>query len=152
MMPVMKSEALNTDAAAEIPEELRRRLALLPDFEAPPGLLAPRTLPRQRPRWVYRLALAAGLAAVLLAWPWPMEQPALPTGTGAALDQMLADARPAEPSREAIRVEMELAAIDARVQLAFEVHGDAPSDLWTERAAVQRDLLALYRRPNIVRL
>lgn len=148
----MKSEALGADAATEIPETLRRRLALLPDFEAPPALLIPRACPRRRPRLVYRLAFAAGLAAIVLTWSWPVSRQPLPAGGAMALDRLLAESRPAEPSLEAIRVEMELAAIETRLQLAFEEHGDAPADLWTERAAVQRDLLALYRRPDIVRL
>jgi hypothetical protein len=136
----------------EIPPQLRARLAHLPVFEPPP-----RRHPRRRGwpvalDWRVPAALAAGLAVVLVAWDREGRAPDIVGTSAASMDRQLADSRPRQPSPDALRVEFELASLESRLQRAHESDGPVPEALWSERRALQRELLALYRAPSIVRI
>lgn len=136
----------------EIPLPLRARLAQLPVFEPPPI-----RQPRRRGwpgalAWRVPAALAAGLAVVLVAWEHEGNAPAIVGTSAASMDRQLADSRPRQPSPDALRVELELASLESRLQRAQEGAGPVPEALWSERQALQRELLALYRAPSIVRI
>jgi len=136
----------------EIPLQLRERLAQLPVFEPP--LIGQRSQWRLTGvlGWRVPAALAASVAIALVAWDREDRAPEMIGGNTASMDRQLADSRPRQPSLAALRVELELASIESRLQLAQEADGPVPEALWSERQALQRELLALYRAPKIVRI
>lgn len=136
-----------------VPDAVRRVLAALPEFEPPPRLRPPgggRTARRAHRRVVG--ALAAGIAALALMLAWGLGERPTDPATADALDRSLGDLRPERPSREALRLEWELAALEARLQALSDAGAPTDAALWREREAIRRELLAAYRERDLVRL
>lgn len=136
----------------DVPVLLRERLARLPVFDPPPIRLPPRRGVPGLSGWRMPAALAAGLVLILVSWDRGDRRPG-PVDSGASsLDRQLAQLRPRQPTVDALRVELELASLEARLQRAQEGGIPVPEAMWSERQALQRELLALYRAPSIVRM
>jgi hypothetical protein len=137
-----------------LPSDLRRRLASLPDFAAPDKLLRPS--PRVRrpspPRRLRIAAVAGGLATLGWFIPNPLDRSGSPAVVDGSLDEALVAMRPARPSDDALRLEWELATLDARLQRAADAGQRTDPSLWHERESLQREILAVYREPGLIRL
>lgn len=145
-------EANGDQEPLEIPGVLRERLAQLPVFDPPPI--------RQRPRrgalgtrgWQMPVALAAGLVLMVAVLDRSERAPDAADAGVSPMDRQLAQWRPRQPTRDALRVEFELASLEARLQRAQEGERPVPEAMWSQRLALQRELLALYRAPSIERM
>jgi hypothetical protein len=136
-----------------VPDSVRRVLAALPEFEPPPRLRPPGVLRsgRRAHRGIVG-ALAAGFAALALMLAWGLGERPTDLATADALDRSLGALRPERPSREALRLEWELAALEARLQAANDAGASADAALWREREAIRQELLAAYRERDLIRL
>lgn len=148
-----------------VPEALRAKLAQLPEFAPPPALwlriAQERALRRSRRPWLLPAALAAGFA--LAAWlgaglvQRPDDAGLAPfVAQSRALEAELLRARSDAGAHAAlVAVESELARVDAALQAAYDRGAPAAEleQLWQERTAMLRTLVAAYRSPaSVVRI